>query len=385
MRSVKLLHVVGARPNFMKVAPLMAAVECHNSAGREPRFEQLLVHTGQHYDHAMSGSFFSDLAMPAPDINLGVGSGSHAEQTGKIMIAFEAVLVEHSPDLVIVVGDVNSTVACTLTAKKLNIPVAHVESGLRSRDMTMPEEINRKVTDCLADYLFTTDRYADQNLLDEGIPPEQIFFVGNVMVDTLLRHREKAQESSVLKHMGLHSNGLVEPYALLTLHRPSNVDEPGVLREICEALDHIAKSMPVIFPCHPRTSEQLKKFGLAGRFGSSIRSGDRLICLEPLGYLDFLRVSSQAAVILTDSGGIQEESTILGVPCLTLRENTERPVTVTDGTNRICGNTRGAILTAFNESLGVGKEPLRHPDKWDGKAAERIVGVLKEVFLNEIR
>jgi UDP-N-acetylglucosamine 2-epimerase (non-hydrolysing) len=365
MRSVKLLHVVGARPNFMKVAPLMAAVECHNSAGREPRFEQLLVHTGQHYDHAMSGSFFSDLAMPAPDINLGVGSGSHAEQTGKIMIAFEAVLVEHSPDLVIVVGDVNSTVACTLTAKKLNIPVAHVESGLRSRDMTMPEEINRKVTDCLADYLFTTDRYADQNLLDEGIPPEQIFFVGNVMVDTLLRHREKAQESSVLKHMGLHSNGLVEPYALLTLHRPSNVDEPGVLREICEALDHIAKSMPVIFPCHPRTSEQLKKFGLAGRFGSSIRSGDRLICLEPLGYLDF--------------------STILGVPCLTLRENTERPVTVTDGTNRICGNTRGAILTAFNESLGVGKEPLRHPDKWDGKAAERIVGVLKEVFLNEIR
>jgi UDP-N-acetylglucosamine 2-epimerase (non-hydrolysing) len=385
MRKIKLMHVVGARPNFMKVGPLISAIDKYNACGTQPYFEQLLVHTGQHYDHAMSGSFFDDLAMPAPDINLGVGSGSHAEQTGKVMIAFEAVLLEQRPDLVIVVGDVNSTMACTIAAKKLNIAVAHVESGLRSRDMTMPEEINRKVTDCLADYLFTTDRYADQNLLDEGVPAERIFFVGNVMVDTLLRHRDKAQSSTVLKHMGLHNNGLVEPYALLTLHRPSNVDQQDVMQEICEALDDIAKAMPVIFPCHPRTLEQLKRFGLAGRFGRSVHSGDRLICVEPLGYLDFLRVSSQAAVILTDSGGIQEESTVLGVPCLTLRENTERPVTVTDGTNRICGNTRDAILAAFNESLGAGRECPRHPEMWDGKAAERIVGVLEQAFADGIQ
>jgi UDP-N-acetylglucosamine 2-epimerase (non-hydrolysing) len=382
MRHTKLIHVIGARPNFMKVAPVMAAVQRHNERGEQPTLEQLLVHTGQHYDHAMSGSFFDDLAMPAPDINLGVGSGSHAEQTGQIMIAFEKVLLEKVPDLVIVVGDVNSTMACTIAAKKLNVPVAHVESGLRSRDMTMPEEINRKVTDCLADYLFTTDRFADQNLLNEGVPPERIFFVGNVMVDTLLHHREKAETSSVLQEIGLYRDGLAEPYALLTLHRPSNVDEHGTLQEICEALDQISEDMRVIFSCHPRTAERLKRFGLADRFGDSVRAGDRVIRVEPFGYLDFLRLSSQAAVILTDSGGIQEEATILGVPCLTLRANTERPVTIMEGTNRLCGNRKDAIVTAFKEALKPGDEPRRRPEKWDGKAAERIVSVLEEIFRN---
>jgi UDP-N-acetylglucosamine 2-epimerase (non-hydrolysing) len=314
--------------------------------------------------------------MPEPDINLGVGSGSHAEQTGQVMVAFEKILLEDRCDLVIVVGDVNSTMACTIAAKKLDIAVAHVEAGLRSRDMGMPEEINRKVTDSIADYLFTTDRGADQNLLAEGVRPEQIFFVGNVMIDSLLEHREAAARSTILEEFGLVGADSVEPYAVLTLHRPSNVDEAATLRGICEAIAKISERLRVIFPCHPRTAERLGAFGLEGLLGAA---GDRVIRTEPLGYLDFLRLNADAKVILTDSGGIQEESTILGVPCVTLRDNTERPITIEQGTNRLCGNARDAILNAFEEALASVNASLRTPEKWDGRAAERIAAVLVEI------
>jgi UDP-N-acetylglucosamine 2-epimerase (non-hydrolysing) len=373
---MKVIHVVGARPNFMKAAPILRAVERHNRSGEGPRIEQLLVHTGQHYDRAMSQDFFDDLGLPEPDLNLGVGSGSHAEQTGQVMVAFERLLLKDRCDLVIVVGDVNSTMACAIAAKKLGIAVAHVEAGLRSRDMGMPEEINRKVTDAIADYLFTTDRGADQNLLAEGVRPEQIFFVGNVMIDSLLAHREAAARSTILEKLGLLGANGVEPYAVLTLHRPSNVDDAATLRGICEAIATISKRLRVVFPCHPRTAERLEAFGLAGFFGAA---GERVIRTEPLGYLDFLRLDADAKVILTDSGGIQEESTILGIPCVTLRDNTERPITIEQGTNRLCGNARDAILKACDEALTDASASARTPEKWDGRAAERIAAVLVEL------
>jgi UDP-N-acetylglucosamine 2-epimerase (non-hydrolysing) len=360
----------------MKAAPILEAVERHNRSSRGPRIEQLLVHTGQHYDRAMSQDFFEDLGMPEPDINLGVGSGSHAEQTGQVMVAFEKILLEDRCDLVIVVGDVNSTMACAIAAKKLDIAVAHVEAGLRSRDMSMPEEINRKVTDSISDYLFTTDRLADQNLLAEGARPEQIFFVGNVMIDSLLEHRGAAARSEILEKFGLLGADGVEPYAVLTLHRPSNVDEAATLRGVCEAIAEISERLRVVFPCHPRTTERLEAFGLEGFFGAG---GDRVIRTEPLGYLDFLRLNVDAKVILTDSGGIQEESTILGIPCVTLRDNTERPITIEQGTNRLCGNSKDAILNAFEEALKSANASSRTPEKWDGRAAERIVAVLAEI------
>ncbi|HTN43814.1 MAG TPA: UDP-N-acetylglucosamine 2-epimerase (non-hydrolyzing) [Nitrospiria bacterium] len=373
---MKIILVAGARPNFMKIAPILEAIGVHNGKGRRPRMDPILVHTGQHYDHAMSQSFFEDLGIPRPDINLEAGSGGHAEQTGKVMMAFEPVLEGERPDLVLVVGDVNSTMACSLAAKKLNIAVAHVEAGLRSGDMTMPEEINRKVTDAIADYLFTTDRIAGAHLLKEGVQSERIFFVGNVMIDTLVKHRERAKQSTVLETLGLKNGRGFHPYAVVTLHRPSNVDDSETLGRIFEALQEISLRLPVIFPCHPRTRARLDQFGLGEFFDGE---GSRVRLISPLSYLDFLHLNSHANLILTDSGGIQEEATILGVPCLTLRENTERPITVSQGSNRLVGNKKEAILNGFEWALRQTKSLTARPDKWDGRAAERIVEVLARI------
>ncbi len=376
---MNIILVVGTRPNFMKIAPIWEAIARCNAEEEAPPFEALLVHTGQHYDHAMSQSFFDDLALPRPDVNLGVGSGSHAEQTGKVMVAFERLLEKEHPDLVLVVGDVNSTMACTIAAKKLNIAVAHVEAGLRSGDMTMPEEINRKVTDFIADYLFTTDPLADANLRAEGIPDHRIFFVGNVMIDTLLNHRVRASASSILETLGFKSGPKVRPYGVVTLHRPSNVDHPETLGEICRALEAVSETLPLVFPCHPRTEERMKSLGFGAFSGGSLTEGNRIALIPPLGYLDFLHLHANAKVMLTDSGGIQEEATILGIPCLTLRENTERPITITQGTNRLVGTSYETIVQTFQAVLNEQGSPNPRPEKWDGQAAERIVAALAEI------
>jgi UDP-N-acetylglucosamine 2-epimerase (non-hydrolysing) len=381
--AMKIIHVVGARPNFMKVAPILDALTAYNARGEGAPIESLLVHTGQHFDHKMSQTFFEELGLPRPDINLGAGGGSHAEQTGRIMLAFEQVLLKEQPDLVLVVGDVNSTMACAITAKKLNIAVAHVEAGLRSGDMTMPEEINRKVTDAIADYLFTTDLFADTNLRSEGVPAERIFRVGNVMIDTLLKHSARAARSRILDRFGLRRDDRVVPYAVVTLHRPSNVDQPDALRAICDALHDVSDEVPIIFPCHPRTQGQIDAFGLGKYFGSD---GGWLTMTEPLGYLDFLCLNGHAKVVLTDSGGIQEEATVLGVPCLTLRDSTERPVTIWQGTNRLIGNSRQAIVDGVRAALSAPPPPAgRRPELWDGKAAERIVTVLGQIVEQRAR
>ncbi|MBN1179248.1 MAG: UDP-N-acetylglucosamine 2-epimerase (non-hydrolyzing) [Anaerolineae bacterium] len=362
---MKILHIVGARPNFIKIAPIM------DEMARYPdRFEQVLVHTGQHYDDAMSRVFFDDLDIPRPDIDLGVGSGSHAEQTAKVMLAFEPVLLEQKPDLVLVVGDVNSTLACTLVAVKLCVPVAHIEAGLRSFDRVMPEEINRVLTDQVADMLFTTERDANENLRREGVAAEKIHFVGNVMIDTLLRHKERALALDILGQYGAASGG----FALLTLHRPSNVDAPEVLSGILDALGEIQTRLPILFPAHPRTVKRVQEFGFEARLAAL--PGLRVVA--PLGYLEFLNLMASARLVLTDSGGIQEETTILGVPCLTLRENTERPVTVTEGTNRIVGNDPQRIVSAALAVLDGKSKAGCTPELWDGRAAERIVSVLEE-------
>ena len=366
---MKVLYVVGARPNFMKVAPILAAAGRFNSRRGRDVLQGVLVHTGQHYDRAMSELFFEELGMPRPDINLNIGSGSHGVQTGRIMEAFEPVLVQHSPDLVLVVGDVNSTLACAIDAKKLGIPVAHVEAGLRSGDMSMPEEINRRATDAICDLHFTTDRLADACLLREGADPAGVHFVGNVMIDTLLAHRERALARTTLADLGLVPG---EPYALVTLHRPGNVDDPATLAGIGDALVHIGRHMPVLFPVHPRARERIRAFGLESRFAPA--AGIRLI--DPLGYLDFINLVDGARIVLTDSGGIQEETTVLGVPCLTLRPNTERPITVREGTNRLVGNRSDDIIRAIDEHLGAESAPAGIPERWDGRAAERIVDVL---------
>jgi len=376
---MKIILVVGTRPNFMKVAPVLKAIEYHNGKGRRPKIEPLLVHTGQHYDRAMSESFFEDLGMPPPDINLSVGSGSHAEQTGKVMMAFEPVLQRERPELVLVVGDVNSTLACTIAAKKLNIAVAHVEAGLRSGDMTMPEEINRKVTDCLADYFFTSEPSANENLAAEGIQAGRIYFVGNVMIDTLLDHRERAAASTILDELDLREDRRIKPYGVVTLHRPSNVDSPGIFGEICEALATLSKDLPLVFPCHPRTREKIRAFGFR-HFGDGwTEEWNGIMLTPPLGYLDFLCLMANAKIILTDSGGIQEEATILGVPCLTLRENTERPITVLQGTNRIVGTDKNRILQGFDSAMREANGRSRGPDKWDGRSAERIIEILAKI------
>jgi UDP-N-acetylglucosamine 2-epimerase (non-hydrolysing) len=390
--SIKLLHVVGTRPNFMKAAAVIAAAERWNqrvdsespaggdsaggdsagddaSRGAQPRFEQVLVHTGQHYDEKMSHIFFDDLGLPRPDYNLGIGSGTHAQQTAGIMAALEPVIVDEAPDLVVTVGDVNSTLAAALVAAKLNTPVAHVEAGLRSRDRTMPEELNRLVTDQLSDLLFTTSRDADVNLAAEGIAPERIHFVGNTMIDTLEAHLPRALESPALGDMG----SVPSKYAVVTLHRPSNVDEHAGLERLVRVLVEIAKRIPVVFPVHARTRERLAQFGLE----ATLRETSSLTLCAPLGYLDFLGLMAKARLVLTDSGGIQEETTVLGVPCLTLRKNTERPVTITEGTNRLVDpEDVSAIIAAADETLTAPMPGLRRPELWDGHAGDRIVGVV---------
>jgi UDP-N-acetylglucosamine 2-epimerase (non-hydrolysing) len=343
----------------MKVAPIFAEM-----ARRRDEFEPKIVHTGQHYDAAMSDAFFDDLGMPKPDVHLGVGSGSHAVQTAKIMTEFEPVLLRENPDWVLVVGDVNSTIACALVCAKLGVKVAHVEAGLRSGDRTMPEEINRILTDAISDILFTTSQDADENLEREGIPKDKIRFVGNVMIDSLFEHLKLSESSEIRQELSL-SEG---EYAVLTLHRPSNVDDHQIFSKILEALLTLAERLPIIFPVHPRTREKIAEFGFSEKIANS---GIKLI--EPLGYLDFLRLYSGAKLVLTDSGGLQEETTVLGIPCLTLRNNTERPITIELGTNRLIGTDPQAIIAAANEVLSdVSHAPSTIPPLWDGKTAVRI-------------
>jgi UDP-N-acetylglucosamine 2-epimerase (non-hydrolysing) len=350
--------VVGARPNFMKIAPVMQALRPFGG------IRQVLVNTGQHYDEAMAGGFLKELGLPRPDRDLGVGSASHAVQTAKVMIAFEAICLADRPDLVVVVGDVNSTMAASVVAAKLVIPIAHIEAGLRSFDRTMPEEINRIVTDRLADLLLTPSRDGNDNLLAEGTAPEKIHFVGNVMIDTLRRHLPIARLARIRDRIAVEDKA----YAVLTLHRPSNVDRRETFQSIIEAVRVVAGRMPVVFPVHPRTRSRLQEFGL----GSDLNG---VILTEPLGYIDFLSLTSHARLILTDSGGLQEESTALGIPCLTLRENTERPVTVTHGTNRVVGTRTADIVSGFEQALTQAAEATV-PELWDGHAAERIADVI---------
>jgi UDP-N-acetylglucosamine 2-epimerase (non-hydrolysing) len=359
---VKIINIVGARPNFMKIAPLMRAYE--SAEGIQP----LLVHTGQHYDHEMSRLFFDELGIPRPDIDLEVGSGSHAAQTAEIMKRSEPVFAEHAPDLVLVVGDVNSSIACALVAAKLGAKVAHVEAGLRSFDRSMPEEINRVLTDAISDLLFVTEPSGEKNLLAEGVAAERIHLVGNVMIDTLLANLDKARAVDAAAPFGVQAGG----YVLLTLHRPSNVDDEATFRRLWGAIERIAERLPVIFPCHPRTRHRLAEFDLA----SAIEANRNVHLSPPLGYLEFLGLMAEAAVVLTDSGGIQEETTILKVPCLTLRENTERPVTIECGANRLVGTDPERILSGFEQAVACDRSQVATPPLWDGHAAERIVEVL---------
>lgn len=363
----KVINVVGARPNFMKVAPLVEAMK-----RREREFAPLLVHTGQHYDPMMSDAFLRDLELPRPDVHLGVGSASHAAQTAEVMRKFEPVVLQEKPDWVVVVGDVNSTLACSLVCVKLGVRAAHVEAGLRSHDRTMPEEINRLLTDQVADLLFTPSADANDNLRAEGISEERIRLVGNIMIDSLFKHLECAKTSTVREKLGLADSN----YAVLTLHRPSNVDERAIFIRILDALEPIGQRLPVIFPVHPRTRKMIADLGLADRIATT--QGLRL--LEPLGYHDFLRLFSGAKLVLTDSGGLQEETTVLGIPCLTLRESTERPITVKLGTNAVVGTDpqriRETAFAALN-GLATNSSPAV-PPLWDGHTADRILDALRE-------
>ena len=376
---IRLLSVVGARPNFMKIAPIVAELKKH------PAIEHCLVHSGQHYDELLSGNFFADLGLPQPDVNLQVGSGSHAAQTAEIMKRIEPVLLDYKPQMVLVVGDVNSTLAAALTAAKLGIGVAHIEAGLRSFDMTMPEEINRKLTDAVSSLLFVTEQSGVENLKREGAPPEKIFLVGNIMIDSLLRHREIASRSPLLDRLGMRRLGMRQngsscrPYGVLTLHRPSNVDDPETLHGILRAVSALAAELPIFFPVHPRTRKNIESFGLLHYLASAAGRNDAgIVPLDPLGYFDFLSLNDRARIVLTDSGGIQEETTVLGVPCLTLRENTERPATVEHGSNQVVGVDSGRILAAARSILSNPTRPPRRPPLWDGKAAPRIVAILRE-------
>ena len=360
----RIVLVAGARPNFIKIAPIARAL------GREPGvFSSMLVHTGQHYDAGMSDVFFDQLGIPRPDFNLQVGSGSHARQTAAVMTGFEDVLVKTKPDLVLVVGDVNSTIACAMAAAKLHIPVAHVEAGLRSFDRTMPEEINRVLTDQISDWLFVTEPAAEVNLAREGIDPARVHFVGNVMIDTLLSCREHARRLGIPAALGLGNT----PYAVLTLHRPHNVDQREVFEQIMQGVEHISRDLTIVFPMHPRTRETL----LASHGAAAMLESGRLRLVEALGYLEFLGLVERSHAVLTDSGGVQEETTVLGVPCLTLRPNTERPATVNEGTNRIVGTSAHRIIEAW-DSIKASPTPVgRRPKLWDGRAAERIVEILR--------
>ncbi len=359
---MKVINVVGARPNFMKIAPLMRVMRSREDV------EAKLVHTGQHYDHRMSKLFFEELEIPRPDLDLEVGSGSHAQQTAEIMRRFEPVVMDEKPDVVLVVGDVNSTIACALVAVKLGVAVAHVEAGLRSFDRRMPEEINRVLTDSISDYLFVTERSGVENLKAEGVSEKKVFLVGNTMIDTLLANREKARRTGILKTLGLRS----KEYAVLTLHRPSNVDDPVRLSGLLDVLEEISRQVPVVFPVHPRTRNNFERFGL----GEQIKGARGIMLLDPLGYLEFLELVAESRLVLTDSGGIQEETTVLGVPCITMRENTERPITVEVGTNVLAGTEPEQIRAAARTVLSGQIRPGRIPELWDGHAAERIVAVL---------
>jgi len=405
------MTVVGARPNFMKAAPIIAAIRDHNermAISRGPAgagdsqfpLQNVLVHTGQHYDEAMSDRFFADLNIPKPDVHLGVGSGSHAAQTAEIMKRFEEVLLREKPDLLIVVGDVNSTLACALVAAKISFDangtrplIAHVEAGLRSFDRGMPEEINRILTDHVADLLFVTEESGLRNLREEGIPDGKVHFVGNTMIDSLLAFKDRADASDILKKLNLQSrnggHGSVKEaarYALLTLHRPSNVDQRATFLNILEGLEELANSCPIIFPAHPRTQKRLAEFGLEhffviekesheGKESRSAHAKGRIRLIEPLGYLDFLCLMAHAAVVVTDSGGIQEETTCLGVPCVTVRENTERPITVKVGTNIVAGTSKEGIRQATRQQL-ESKVSGTVPEAWDGRSAQRILDAI---------
>jgi len=403
---MKVIMVVGARPNFMKAAPIITAINRHNNrigtdyAGRyvraEDRIRHILVHTGQHYDDLMSGSFFRALNLPEPDVHLGVGSGSQAVQTAEIMKAFEHVLLREKPEIVVVVGDVNSTLACALVTAKTSFGggasrplIAHVEAGLRSFDRSMPEEINRVLTDHVADLLFVTEESGLQNLHNEGVAGEGVHFVGNTMIDSVLAFKDKAEASSILGDLGLRTppgkrgkGHSIRDYAVLTLHRPANVDDRDAFLNILTGLSELATDYPIVFPVHPRTQQRIREFGLETQLGmneSKTRSSGNgwqgLILTDPLGYLDFLCLMKHARLMVTDSGGIQEETTCLGIPCVTVRENTERPVTVQRGTNMIAGTKSEGIKAAIREQV-VRTPPAGMPQKWDGQAATRIVDVL---------
>lgn len=380
---MKFISIAGARPNFMKLASIADAIESYNK--NNPTYytnsiEHIIVHTGQHYDHKMSKNFFEDLGIPKPAINLEVGSGTHAQQTAEIIKRFEEVLLRETPDVLLVVGDVNSTIACALVAAKIQYPaehllkrpiIVHVEAGLRSFDREMPEEINRVLTDSLSDFLFITEKSAFVNLQKEGCKSEKVHFVGNVMIDTLKRHLQKAKESKIVDELGINA-----PFGLITLHRPSNVDHADLLKSLVECFVEISNDLKLVFPIHPRTKYNLDKFGIM----LLLEDANNISLLDPLGYLDFLSLINQATLLLTDSGGIQEETTYLGVPCITLRENTERPVTVTKGTNYLIGtNTRKIFETVSLILEGKGKN-AEIPKYWDGNAGDRIIKILVETF-----
>jgi len=356
----KIISVVGARPNFMKVAPIHRAFQNYKD-----KVKHLICHTGQHYDEKMSKIFFEDLEMPKPDFYLGVGSGSHAAQTANVMIEFEKVLIDEKPDLIIVVGDVNSTIACSLVASKLNIKVAHVEAGLRSFDRSMPEEINRLLTDSISDFLFVSEKSGLENLEREGVDKSKIFFVGNVMIDSLIHHLPKAQASSVLKDYNLEPSN----YILVTLHRPSNVDSEEFSKKLLKLFNTLSEKRKIIFPVHPRTKKNFMSFGFK-------TENEKIILTDPIGYIDFLSLTKNAELIITDSGGIQEESTYLGVQCITVRENTERPVTVDVGTNQLIGTNLEEVEKAALKILNGEKKKGSIPELWDGRTAERIAKIL---------
>ncbi|MDQ1316896.1 MAG: hypothetical protein QG588_545 [Candidatus Poribacteria bacterium] len=359
---MKIACIVGARPNFMKIAPILVEFN------KYPNLEPLLIHTGQHYDYEMSQVFFDELDIPKPDVYLGVGSGSHAVQTAKIMMAFEETVNEHKPDLVLVVGDVNSTMACAIVSAKLCIPVVHVEAGIRSFDKTMPEEINRILTDVISDYLFTPIEEANENLRKEGIPEDKIFLVGDIMIDTLLKYKEKASSSRILNELGLEK----QSYAIMTLHRPSNVDVRPNLISILDAVDTVQQRIKIILAIHPRTRARIKEF----RLEDKVSGMKNLIITDPLGYLEFMGLTINAKFALTDSGGMQTETTVLNIPCLTMRENTERPETLRDGTNTLVGNDTKLIIEESMKILdGKGKSGT-YPKIWDGHTAMRVVDIL---------
>ena len=361
----RILNIVGARPNFMKIAPIHREMQ-----KAENGIEPILIHTGQHYDERMSKFFFDDLNMPKPDEFLGVGSGSHAEQTARVMVEFEKVCLTYKPDLVLVVGDVNSTMACSITAKKLWIPVAHVEAGLRSFDREMPEEINRLATDAISDILFVSERNGEINLNNEGVDPAKMHYVGNVMIDSLINFMQKAEQSDILHQQQLTEDNFV----LVTLHRPSNVDDAHNFAKILDAFEEISRDISIVFPIHPRAKKNLETFGLAEK----AKAMKNLLLLPPLGYLDFIQLEKKCKFVITDSGGLQEETTYLGKPCLTVRENTERPITVQIGTNEIVGMDTEK-LTRYAKAIMNGEwKKGEIPKYWDGKTAERIVKILDE-------